>query len=65
MTKQPPPLPPPPLPLSADDLIILANALNYMAHAISPGECSTLTGYGPDRVKELHGRIAAALAAQA
>ncbi|WP_155197547.1 hypothetical protein [Roseibium hamelinense] len=47
--------------MSADDFIILANALNYMAHAISSEECSTLTGYDRDRVKELYDRIAAAL----
>ena len=48
-------------PLSADDLVILANALNYMAHAISAAECSTLTGYDRDRVKDLHERIAATI----
>lgn len=49
------------LSMSREELIILANALNYMAHAISAGECSTLIGQDQAAVKSLHGKVASHL----
>lgn len=46
---------------SKDELVALANALNYMANGISESECSTLTGFDQKQMADLHSRIAAKL----